>query len=153
MASLAFGVTKLQVSGVTIARLMNTTLNITYDNAMLRGDNLTFANDQQLFNGNIEGTFEVGEVDLTAIAGMLGAGIAGAGGSGTLTLTATQVLTTGAEIVFEQVTNGITATYTLNNCYFDTIGLTLDRENYNIPSTNFRATADKTTGQILSITQ
>ena len=129
MSALQFGVANLKVSGITIARLMNVNINVTYDNAQLRGDNRVFADDQQLFNGNIEGTFEVGEVDLTAIAGMMNAGIAGAAGSGTLTLTATDVLTTGAAIEINQVTNGITATYTLSNCYFDTIGLTLDREN------------------------
>ena len=140
--ALQFGVASLTVSGVQIARLMNVTMNVTYDNAMLRGDNRIFADRQDLFNGNIEGSFEVGEIDITGIAGMLGAGIAGAATSGTLTLTATQVLVTGAVIVVSAVTNGVTGTLTINNCMFNSLGITIDRENYTLPSTNFVAAAN-----------
>ena len=153
MSSLQFGVATLKVSGVALARLMNVSINITYDNAMLRGGNRIFADNQQLYNGAIEGTFEVGEVDLTGIGGMLGATVAGAGGSGTLTITATQVLATGADLVIEQVTNGITGTWTIKNCKFNTIGITMDRENYTIPSTNFVAQAAADTGTIMTFTQ
>lgn len=137
--ALQFGVASLTVSGIQIARLMNVSVNVTYDNAMLRGDNRIFADNVQLYNGNIEGSFEVGDINLTAIGSMLGAGVSFAAGSGTMTLTATQVLTTGADIVVSAVTNGVTGTLTLKNCKFTSLGLTIDRENYTLPATNFVA--------------
>ncbi len=135
--ALQFGVGELTVSGVAITRLMNVNINVSYDTAMLRGGSLVFPTNQQLYNGNIEGTFEVGDINLTAIASMLGADVTFAVGSGTMTLTATQVLATGADIVISGVTNGVTGTLTLLNCKFNTLGLTLDRENYTLPTTNF----------------
>jgi len=142
MGALQFGVAALSVSGVNIARLMNVSCNVTYDNALLRGDNRIFADKQALYNGNIEGTFEVGSIEITGIAGMLGADIAGAATSGTLTLTATQVLLTGADIIVSAVTNGVTGTLTIKNCMFNSVGITIDRENYTMPTTNFVACGD-----------
>lgn len=140
--ALQFGVASLTSSGVQIARLNNVTMNLTYDTAQLRGDNRIFADNLQLYNGNIEGSFEVGDINLTAIADMFGATVAFAGGSGTLTLTATQVLGTGQDIEISAVTNGVTGTLTFKNCKFSTLGLTLDRENYTMPSTNFVVAGD-----------
>lgn len=139
--AISFGVGELTVSGIAIARLMNLNLNITYDSAQLRGGSLIFPTNQQLYNGSIEGTFEAGEINLTAIASWLGAGVSFANGSGTMTLTATQVLTTGAVIVVSAVTNGETGTWTINNCKFDSLGIVIDRENYTIPTTSFKAAA------------
>jgi hypothetical protein len=140
--ALQFGVASLTVSGIQLARLMNVTVNITYDNALLRGDNRIFADNQQLYNGNIEGTFEVGEINITAFAAMMGADVSFAAGSGTITLTATQVLQTGADIIVSAVTNGVTGTLTMKNCKFDSWGITIDRENYTLPSVNFRSAGD-----------
>lgn len=139
---LQFGVAALTVSGIQLARLMNVSVNITYDQAMLRGDNRIFADRQDLYNGAIEGSFEVGEINITAFAAMMGAGVAFANGSGTITLTATQVLQTGADIVVSAVTNGVTGTLTLKNCMFNSFGITIDRENYTIPAINFSSVGD-----------
>ena len=147
--SLLFGMGQLTISGVNVARLMNINMNISYDTAPLRGGNLIFPTYMAMYNGNIEGTFEVGDINLTAMASMLGAGVSFAAGSGTLTLTATQVLATGADIVVSCVTNGVTGTLTIRNCRFSTIGLTIDRENFTIPSTNFIACGDSN-GQVFT---
>jgi len=147
--SLQFGVASLTVSGIQVARLMNVSVNVTYDTAQLRGDNRIFADNLQLFNGNIEGSFEVGDINLTAIAAMFGADVSYAAGSGTMKLTATQVLATGASIVVSAVTNGVTGTLTINNCKFNTLGITIDRENYTMPSTNFVA-AGLSTGSMMT---
>src|SRR3990167_6770881 len=147
--SLLFGMGNLTVSGVNVARLMNINMNISYDTAPLRGGNLIFPTYMAMYNGNIEGTFEVGDINLTAMASMLGAGVSFAAGSGTLTLTATQVLATGADIVVSCVTNGITGTLTIRNCRFNTLGLNIDRENFTLPSTNFIAVGDAN-GQIFT---
>ena len=102
--ALQFGVAALTVSGVALARLMNVTVNVTYDNALLRGDNRVFADRQDLFNGSVEGSFEVGEINITAFAAMMGADVSFANGYGTITLTAIQVLATGADILVSAVT-------------------------------------------------
>jgi len=148
--AIQFGAGNLTVSGVNIARLQNINFTVSYDTAQLRGGNLIFATDQQLYNGNIEGTFEVGEIEITAIAGMLGADQAGAATSGTMTLTATHVLATGADIVVSCVSNGVTGTWTLNNCKFDSLGITIDRENYTMPTTNFKVIGTPTTNELMT---
>jgi hypothetical protein len=135
--SIQFGAGNLTVSGIAVARLMNLTCNVSYDSASLRGGSLIFPTNQQLYNGNIEGSFEVGDINLTAIGSMLGATVSYAAGSGTMTLTASQVLATGADIICSCVTNGVTGTLTLKNCKFTSLGLKIDRENYTLPSTNF----------------
>lgn len=140
--SLQFGAGNLTVSGIAVARLMNLTLNVSYDSAPLRGGNLIFPTYQALYNGNIEGSFEVGDINLTAIGSMIGGSVSFAAGSGTLTVTATQVLATGADIVCSCVSNGVTGTLTIKNCRFTTLGLKVDRENYTLPSTNFVACGD-----------
>ena len=148
--AIMFGAGNLTVSGIAIARLMNVNININYDSAGLRGGGLIFETDKQLYNGAIEGTFEVGDINLTAIGSMLGADVSHAAGSGTITLTATQVLTTGADIVVSCVTNGVTGTWTLNNCKFNSIGITIDRENYTIPSTSFMVIGTPSTNEMMT---
>ena len=147
---LQFGVASLTVSGVQLARLMNVNINITYDNAVLRGDNRVFADHQQLYNGAVEGSFEVGEINITAFAAMLGADVSYANGSGTLTITATQVLQSGADIEVSAVTNGITGTLTIKNCKFNSFGITVDREIYTLPSVNFVAVGTPAVGTIFT---
>lgn len=147
--SLQFGVASITVSGIAIARLMNVTINVNYDSAVLRGGNLIFPTNQQLFNGSVEGTFEVGDINITAIGAMLGGDVTYANGSGTVLVTATQVLLTGAALVVSAVTDGVTSTFTINNCKFNTMGINMDRENYTIPSTNFVAVGDSN-GDIFS---
>ena len=135
--ALQFGCGDLVVSGLPIARLMNLNFNITYDVASLRGGNRIFADNSQLYNGAIEGSFENGEVNASAISNMLGATVDAGGTSGTMTLTATQVLGSGRDIVCTCVTNGVTGILTFYNCKFNSIGITLDRENYTMPKTDF----------------
>ena len=113
--AIQFGAGDLTVSGVSIARLNKIDVNISYDNMPLRGGNLIFPTFVALYNGTVEGSFEVVDINLTAIAGMLGATVSFANGSGTTTLTASQVLVTGADIVCTSVTNGVTGIFTMDN--------------------------------------
>lgn len=137
-----FGVANLTVSGIAIARLHNVNVTISYDSAPLRGDNRIFPDAVALYNGNIEGSYEVGDVNLTAVASHLGADVSFAGGSGTMTLTATQVLATGADIEVSAITDGVTGTLTFKNCLFNSFTLALDRENWLLPATNFIVKGD-----------
>jgi len=140
--ALQFGLASLTCSGVQLARLNNVNVTISYDTAQLRGDNRIFADAAALYNGNIEGSFEQADINLTAYAAMFNADISFAGGSGTMTLTATQALVTGADIEVSAVTDGVTGTLTFKNCLFNNIGITIDRENYTIPTTSFIVKGD-----------
>ena len=140
--ALQFGLGVLTVTGTAIARLMNLNFTVSYDVAHLRGGSLIFPTHQSLYNGAIEGSFEVGEIALTAIAGMLGAQHAGAATSGTMKITATHVLASGKDIQVSAITNGVTGTLTFKNCRFNTLGVTVDRENYTMPTTNFVVCGD-----------
>ncbi len=131
----------LDISGVTgfeaFGRAQNCTVNITYDNALARGGTLVFANDQKLFNGNIEGTLEYASISGQALAEIYGGEWASGGaGSGTWTLTATHEPIPFA-IEAQQISNGVTGTIRILKCYSNSLTLNLDRENYLIPSLNF----------------
>jgi len=130
---LHFGMGDLTVTGLSIARLNNITINITYDSAVIRGGKRIFPDAAALYNGNIEGTFENGDLNLSAIGMMLGADIA----ASAITVSSIQALATGMDIKFSGVTNGITSTITLYNCFFPGVTLNIDRENWTMPSTNF----------------
>jgi len=131
--ALQFGIGSLTVTGKPIARINNISVNVTYDTAPLRGDNRIFPDHMALYNGNIEGTFENGEIILSAISDMIG----GTHGSSALSVSSTQVLTTGLDLEVSAVTNGVTGTLTLYNCFFPGLSFTIDRENYTMPTTNF----------------
>lgn len=130
---LSFGVGSLTVSGVAIARLHNISVNISYDNALLRGGSRIFPDHCALYNGNIEGTFEAGDVELSSIAEMLGADKAAT----SVTVTSIHAIATGMDLIFSGSTNAISCTVTLFNCMIPAMTLNFDRENYTMPSTNF----------------
>jgi len=150
--ALQFGVGRLTVSGVAIARLHNITINVTYDNAVMRGDTRIFADHMALFNGAIEGSWEWGEMVMSGLSDLIGGTATVAGNSGTLTLSATQV-PSAVSIVFSGVTDGVTATITLNRVKINSLALKFDRENYLMPSANFQCIADGTNGTIMTFQQ
>jgi hypothetical protein len=130
---LQFGVAALTVTGKAIARIYNVAVNITYDTALLRGDNRVFPDKAALYNGNIDGSFENGEIVISAIADMF----QGDAAASSVTVTSTQVLQTGIDLEVSCITNGDTGTLTLYNCFFPGLSFTIDRENYTMPTTNF----------------
>ncbi len=136
-------------SGLTGARpfgrSQNGTVNITYDNALARGGNLIFGNDQKLFNGAVEGTLEYASISGANIAKILGGDYASGGTSGTMTLSATQQPIS-FMVEFQQITNGITSTYRILRCHSNSLTFGLDRENYTIPSLNFVGIANHSGG-------
>ena len=134
----------------TFGRSRNCTLNMTYDQAVARGGSLIFPNDIKLYNGNIEGTLEYAEIDIKAFGKIFGGDYASGGvGSGTLTITGTQVPKP-FMIEAQQITNGVTATYTLLKCYSNSLSMTVSREDYTVPSLNFAAIANAS-GNIIKI--
>jgi len=132
---LSFGAGSIEVSGHTIARLNNVSVNLTYDTAPLRGGNLIFPTHMATYNGNCEGSFENGEVDLSAIGDMIGADQA----ASSITVSAASVLASGCVIKISCTTDGITGVLSIYGCRFPSLSFTIDRENYVMPTTNFIA--------------
>lgn len=131
--ALQFGVGDLDISGKVFARLHNISVNITYEQALLRGDRRIFPDHCALYNGNIEGTFEHGDVDISNIAELLG----GDKAATSVTVSSIHAVATGMDLKFSGSTNGISCTVTLYNCFIPALTLNFDRENYTMPSTNF----------------
>jgi len=150
--ALQFGVGRLTCSGVAIARLHNITVNVTYDNAVMRGDTRIFPDHCALYNGAIEGSFEWGELVGSGLSDLIGGTGTFAGGSGTVVLTATQTPSAIA-LVMSGITDGVTCTVTLNRVRINNLSLKFDRENYLMPSANFICIADASTGAIMTIQQ
>jgi len=141
-------------SGLTGARAFgrsqNCNINITYDSSQARGGNLVFANDIKHFNGAIEGTLEYASISGANLASIYGgAWASGGAGSGTLKVTATN-RPLPFMIEARQVTNGVTATYRILKCYSNSLTLSMDRENYLMPSLNFQAIANQA-GDIITV--
>jgi hypothetical protein len=151
--ALSFGAGRITVSGVNIARLHNITVNISYDNAIMRGDTRVFADNCQMYNGAIEGSWEWGELILSALGDIIGGTGSFAAGSGTWGLSATQLPTSGVQIIFSGITDGVTCTVTLRSVKVNSLALKFDRENYLMPSANFVCVGDLATDTLITIQQ
>lgn len=152
-----FGVGALQISATagifSIGKVQNVKLDISYENAQLRGGSEIFSTDTQFFNGKAEGSFEYGQIELSQVARMMfgsGASFAGAAGSGTLTVSAT-LYPKGVQMIFSGVTNGITATWKLQKVFIPKLSLDFKRTDYMLPSMDFFC--DSTAGNVLTISQ
>ena len=150
--SYQFGVGVISISATSlhpIGKLQNVSFNVTYDSAQLRGGTDVFAIDTQFHDGAVEGSFEYGDLEMSAIGNLI-ADMTGAAGSGTTTVTAIS-RPLAFTLIFSSVTNGITATITLPRVFIPSLTLDFSRTDYMIPSANFIAQA--TGGTILSIVQ
>lgn len=137
-----FGVGTLQISATgqifSIGKIQNVKLDISYENAQLRGTTDVFPTDTQFFNGKAEGSFEYGSIELSQIGYILaGSGaFAGAAGSGTLTISGL-AKPHHVQMVFSGVTNGITGTWKLQKVYVPKLSLDWKRTDYLLPSMDF----------------
>lgn len=151
--SVVFGVGTLQVSATgqifSVAKIQNVRLEVSYENGQLRGGTDIFPVDTQFFDGKVEGSFEHADVQLSQIAYLMaGSGAyAGAGGSGTLTLSATNK-PKAFQMIFSGVTNGITGTWKLQKVYIPHFTLDYKRTDYMMPAMDF--VCDSTGGNILT---
>jgi len=158
--ALIHGVGTLQISATagafSIGKLQNVSINISYESAQLRGSEDVFACDTQFFDGSVEGSFEHGDIELSQIAKLLGGSgaFAGAGGSGTMTLTGQSKPGLGSafKIRISGVTNGVTSTVIIQRAFIPSFTLDLSRTDYAIPSMNFIAEYSTASG-LMSIQQ
>jgi len=145
-----FGVGVLQVSAtagvVTLGKLQNVTINVTYENSQMRGGTDVFPVNTQFFNGAVEGTIQYADIELSSLGKLIaGSGaFAGAGGSGTVTFTGL-VKPSRFQLRLSGTTNGITSTVTLDRVYIPELTLNFDRTNYMQPELTFIAEASPTT--------
>jgi hypothetical protein len=154
--AIIFGVGSLQISSpagiVSVGRLQNVSLNISYETAQNRGSLDVFPTDTQFFDGKIEGSFEHGSIELSQVAFLLASAgaYAGAAGSGTFTLTATDK-PQAFQMVWSGVSNGITGTWKLQRVYVPTLSLDFSRTDYLLPSMSF--ICQDTAGTLLTFQQ
>lgn len=149
MSVLHFGLGNLVVSATngaaTIGRIMNVSINATWEFAQLRGGVQIFADNTQFFDGAIDGSFQNGEVDLSALGPLMGGNFAAAGGSGTLTMTGNSTPVR-FKFVFSAVTNGVTAIVTLQRVYIPNFTFDFTRTEYMLPQMNFICEFSTATG-------
>ena len=151
-----FGVGTLTISAtagqMTIGKVQSVSLNITYEQAQLRGSTDIFSTDTQFYDGNIEGSFEHADIDLSNMAIMLtkSGTYVDAAGSGTWTITST-VTPGDFQLDLEVVTNGITSTVNLPKVRIPSLTLDFSRTEYTIPSMNF--VAEETGGTLMTWVQ
>lgn len=150
-----FGVGVLEVSAtaglVQLGKLQGVTLNITYENAQLRGGTDVFPVNTQFFDGKIDGTIEYADIQLSSLGRLIaGSGsVGGAGGSGTATFTALSKPSR-VQIRLSGVTNGITSTITIDRVFMPSLALDFSRTDYGIPNLNFVAEASPTNGTMMT---
>lgn len=151
--AIQFGVGELQVSATaahTVGKLQNVSFNISYENALMRGGSDVFACDFQAYDGSIEGSFEHGDITLSAIGNIIastGDWTDNATTSGVLTMTGESKPTV-FKLVFSGVTNGVTSTITLQRVYCPGLTLDFSRTDYMIPSMNFVAVYSTASGML-----
>ncbi len=145
----SFGVGSLIISATagvfTIGKLQNISINVTYENAQMRGGLDIFPMDTQIFDGAVEGSFEHADMDLSNIGRMIAE--SGAFASSALTITG-QTKPQVFKMVLSGTTNGATSTVTLFRVYVPSLTLDFSRTEYMIPSMNFIAHYTTATGML-----
>src|SRR3990167_6583068 len=121
-----FGAGVLQVSAtaglVTLGKLQDISVNISYQNVQMRGDRDVFPVNTQFFDGAIDGTIKYADIELSSLGRLIaGSGsVGGAGGSGTATFTALSKPSR-FQLILSGVTNGVTSTLTLDRVYIPSL--------------------------------
>lgn len=134
-----------------IGKVQNVSINVSYENAQMRGGGDVFPVDTQFFNGSVQGSFEMADPTATQLQ-LLGGIYASAGAaSGTWTLSAVSKPEQ-ISMVFQNVTDGITSTYTVMRGYLIEAANEFNRTDYLRPSFNFVGMANQK-GSVLNVQQ
>lgn len=134
-----------------IGKVQNVSINVSYENAQMRGGGDVFPVDTKFFDGACEGSFEFS--DPTATQFLLFGGIYASAGasSGTWTLSGTSKPEK-LSLVFTNVTDGITSTYSVMRASLTTKTNEFSRTEFMNPSYDFVAQANNA-GDVLKIQQ
>lgn len=135
----------------SMAKVQNFKMDLSIEQAQMRGGGDVYPVDTQFFDGKLEGSFE--NADETATQLLLFGGIYASGGaaSGTWSLSGTSKPEPVC-LSFSTVTNGVTATYDIRRCYLSQKSMSFSRSDYEIPSYTFVAQANNK-NNVLSVTQ
>jgi len=89
----------------TIAKVMNVSINVSYENAQMRGGGDIFPVDTKFFDGSLEGSFEFGEMTASQHLFFGGTYASAGSASGTWTLSGTS-RPNSLSLVFQNTTDG-----------------------------------------------
>ena len=134
-----------------IAKVQNVSISVTYENAQMRGGGDVFPVDTQHFNGSCNGSFQFS--DPTSSHNLFFGGLYDSAGaaSGTWTLSAVSKPEP-ISLVFQNITDGVTSTYTLMRAYLSEQSNDFSRTDYYQPTYNFISQAN-TKGTVLTLQQ
>ena len=120
----------------TIAKVQSWQYSVTYEQAQMRGGGDIFPVDTQFMNGAIEGSFQFS--DMTSSHNLFLGGIYDSAGasSGTWTLSAVSK-PEAVCVAFQNITDGVTSTYTIPKCYITSAENNNNRTEYLQPTFNF----------------
>ena len=134
----------------TIAKVQNVSINVAYEQTQMRGGGDIFPVDTQFQDGSVEGSFEFADQTATQLQ-FFGGLYASGGSSGTWTLSGTS-RPNAVSLVFQNVTNGVTLTYTMLRSYLMQSTNYFSRTEYMNPSYSFVSQTNNQ-GSILTIQQ
>lgn len=136
----------------TVARVQNVSINYSTELAQMRGGGDIFPVDTQPFDGKVEGSFEAADTTATHLPIFFGGAYASGGSaSGTWSLTGASKPEP-ISLVFQNVTNGITSTYTIRKAFVSQLTDDFTRTDYMVPSYSFVAQANNF-NQVMTVQQ
>ena len=133
----------------TIAKVQNVSISISYENAQMRGGGDVYPVDTQFFDGKCEGNFEFSDQTATQMRFFGGIYSSAGASSGTWTLSAVSK-PEAVSLVFQNVTNGITSTYSIMRAYLSQASNDFSRTDYLNPGYDFITQANNQ-GTVLKV--
>jgi len=134
----------------SFVKIQNVSIPITYESSQMRGGADVFPCDTKFFDGVVEGSWEMGDTtaqNLLFLGGIYASGASA--GSGTWTLSGDS-RPKQFSLVFQNVTDGRTATYTILRAYISQVANDFSRTDFLRPTFNFVAQANNQ-GTVLKI--
>ena len=124
-----------------IGKVQNVKIDVSLENAQMRGGGDVYPVDTQFFNGKVEGSFEWADETATQLLFLGGSYSSGGANSGTWSLSGV-CKPEPVSLSFTNVTNGITGTYTILRAYLTSKNDDFKRTDYMMPSFNFISQAN-----------
>lgn len=120
----------------SIGKVQNVKIDVSIENAQMRGGGDIYPVDTQFFNGGVEGSFDFADETATQLLFFGGQYASAGAASGTWSLSGVSKPEP-VSLIFSTVTNGITSTYTILHAYLASKSNSYSRTDYMIPSYSF----------------